>query len=263
MGIILPEFAWFFTKSGGRMGRPTALEALDMTAAPGAKAACVREMFDAIAPRYDLLNSLLSAGVHHGWRRFATRCAAVTAGDCVLDLCTGTGDWAVELRKAVGKDGRVVGADFAFRMLAHGAEKFAGAAVPCCQADAVHLPFATGAFDAVTVAFGIRNIAELDHAFAEMARVTRSGGRVVCLEFARPGPGPFRVAYDAYSRWVMPKVGGAISGRPDAYAYLPESMIRFKGRAELARMMREAGLAHIRQIDLTFGLVCVHVGTKP
>jgi demethylmenaquinone methyltransferase/2-methoxy-6-polyprenyl-1,4-benzoquinol methylase len=245
------------------LSKPAELEALDPAAAPDAKAAYVREMFDAIAPRYDLLNSLLSAGIHHGWRRFATRCAAITPGDSVLDLCTGTGDWAVELRKAVGAEGRVVGADFSFKMLRHGEGKFTAAGVPHFQADAAALPFASDAFDAVTVAFGIRNIAELGRAFAEMTRVIRPGGRVVCLEFARPRPGPFRAAYDVYSRWIMPRVGGAISGRPDAYAYLPESMRRFADRPALARMMGEAGLTSVRQVDLTGGLVCVHVGLKP
>ncbi|MBV9851050.1 MAG: bifunctional demethylmenaquinone methyltransferase/2-methoxy-6-polyprenyl-1,4-benzoquinol methylase UbiE [Armatimonadetes bacterium] len=229
----------------------------------GERAAYVREMFDAIAPRYDLLNSLLSAGIHRGWRRFATRCAALQPGDSVLDVCTGTGDWAAELRKTVGPRGRVVGVDFSLPMLRHGDRRFRAAGVGRAQGDAAWLPFASDTFDAATVAFGIRNVAEMGTALAEMARVVRPGGRVVCLEFAEPHPGLFKGLYVLYSRWVMPAVGGAISGRREAYAYLPASVARFASRARLAETLQDVGLADVRWVDLTFGMVCVHVGVKP
>ena len=243
--------------------RASGIEVLDRPVTAAEKAAYVREMFDAIAPRYDFLNALLSAGIHGGWRRFATRCAALGPGDSVLDVCTGTGDWAAALTKVVGPRGRVVGVDFSLPMLRSGDRRFAQADVARAQGDAARLPFATGTFDAATVAFGIRNVAEIETALAEMARVVRPGGRVVCLEFAEPHPGLFRTAFELYSRWVMPNVGGAISGRREAYAYLPASVARFASRERLSAMMRGAGLVDVRWVDLTFGMVCVHVGVKP
>ena len=236
---------------------------LDGPVTAAEKAAYVREMFDAIAPRYDLLNSLLSAGIHDGWRRFATRCSGLRRGDAALDVCTGTGDWAAELKKTVGPQGRVVGADFSLPMLQSGRRLFTRTGVARAQGDAARLPFASNTFDAATVAFGIRNVAEIETAFAEMTRVVRPGGRVVCLEFAEPHPGLFRALFAFYSRWVLPAVGGALSGRREAYEYLPASVARFAGRARLAAIMRHAGLADVRWVDLTFGMVCVHVGVKP
>ena len=223
----------------------------------------MREMFDDIAPRYDLLNSLLSAGIHKGWRTFATRCASLEPGDSVLDVCSGTGEWATELRRAVGPQGFIAAADFSLPMLQFGASRFRRGGVGEVQGDATNLPFAANVFDAATVAFGIRNVGDIEAAFREMARIVRPGGRVVCLEFSQPPPGPFRTAYKLHSRYVMPSVGGAISGRPDAYAYLPASVERFATRARLAEHMRAAGLEQVRWVDLTFGLVCVHVGVKP
>lgn len=242
---------------------PSGIDVLDRPVTDEEKAAYVRAMFDDIAPRYDLLNSLLSAGIHHGWRVFATRCAALKAGDSVLDVCSGTGDWAARLRQAVGPTGLVAAADFSLPMLQNGAGRFAKNGVGNVQGDAARLPFADDGFDAATVAFGIRNVADRDKGFAEMTRVVRPGGRVVCLEFSQPPPGPFRTAYELHSRYVMPAVGGKVSGRPDAYAYLPASVALFDTRQRLADRMRGAGLAGVRWVDLAFGLVCVHVGVKP
>lgn len=239
------------------------IDVLDRPVTAEEKAGFVRQMFDDIAPRYDLLNSVLSVGVHHGWRVFATRCTGLSSGGSVLDVCSGTGEWTDHLRQAVGPGGFVSAADFSLPMLRHGAERFSQNGVGEVQADAVRLPFADGCFDAVTVAFGIRNVADRDRAFVEMARVLRPGGRVVCLEFSQPSPGPFRTAYDLHSRYLMPTLGGAISGRRDAYAYLPASVARFDSREQLAQRMQEAGLSEVRWVDLTFGLVCVHVGVKP
>lgn len=241
----------------------TGVDVLDRPVTDDEKAGFVRQMFDDIAPRYDFLNSLLSAGIHTGWRVFATRCAALKPGDAVLDVCSGTGEWTTALRKAVGTAGFIAAADFSLPMLRSGAGRFAKTGADEVQGDAARLPFADETFDAVTVAFGIRNVADKDKAFREMARVLKPGGRVVCLEFSQPPPGPFRAAYDLHARYVMPAVGGAVSGRRDAYAYLPESMKRFDDRARLAARMRGAGLAGVRWVDLTFGLVCVHVGEKP
>ena len=193
------------------------IDVLDRPVTVDEKSRYVRDMFDDIAARYDLLNSLLSAGIHHQRRSFATRCAVLSPGDAALDVCTGTGDWAVLLRKAVGAEGTVVGADFSYSMLKHGDAKFDGVDAPRVQGDAMKLPFASSTFNAVTVAFGIRNVADIKAGFTEMARVLKPGGRVVCLEFAEPHEGPFRAFYNLYSKYVMPRVGGAISGRPDAY----------------------------------------------
>ncbi len=243
--------------------RPSGVDVLDQPVTPSEKAAFVHAMFDEIAPRYDLLNSVLSAGIHHQWRTFATRCASLSAGDTVLDVCSGTGDWAAYLKKVVGPQGQVIGSDFSLPMLRRGGERFRRAQVPCAQGDATRLPFADNRFDAVTVAFGIRNVADIEAGLCELNRVTRPGGRVVILEFSQPHPGLFSILYQGYARYVLPRIGGWISGRPDAYTYLPESVARFKTRTELAALMISSGLSPVRWIDLTFGLVCVHVGIKP
>lgn len=249
--------------SAGTTPPPSGIDILDRPVTAREKAAYVRAMFDEIAPRYDLLNNALSVGIHHTWRAFATRCAGLEQGNSVLDVCTGTGPWLPQLRRAVGPEGRVVGIDFSLAMLQNGGAEFAKQDAPCLQGDATELPFHDNCFDAATVAFGIRNVARIDRGFAEMARVVRPGGRVVCLEFAEPHPGTFRALYEFYSRFIMPSVGGIVSGRRDAYAYLPASVRRFKSRSELAQLMRDAGLCEVRWVDLTFGLVCVHVGMKP
>lgn len=249
--------------STGADQQPSGIKVLDNPVTAMEKAEYVRQMFDDIAPRYDLLNSLLSASIHHGWRTFATRCACLGRGDRVLDVCSGTGEWAAHLREVVGPKGSVAALDFSLPMLKHGAARFAKHGVGEVQGDAAHLPFADESFDAATVAFGIRNVAEREKAFAEMARVVRRGGRVVCLEFSQPPPGPFRTVYELHARYLMPALGGAISGRRDAYTYLPASVTRFDSREQLADRMRAAGLQEVRWINLTCGLVCVHVGVKP
>lgn len=249
--------------STGSQQQPSGIDVLDRSVTAAEKAGFVRQMFDDIAPRYDLLNSLLSAGIHHGWRTFATRCACLEPGDSVLDVCTGTGEWAEHLRQVVGASGFVAAADFSLPMLRHGAARFAKNGIEEVQGDAAQLPFQSNSFDAATVAFGIRNVAEGETAFAEMARVVKPGGRVVCLEFSQPPPGLFRSAYELHARYLMPALGGMISGRRDAYTYLPASVERFAGREQLAAQMRAAGLRQVRWVDLTFGLVCVHVGVTP
>lgn len=247
----------------GTTHAPSGVDILDRPVTEDEKARFVRQMFDDIAPRYDLLNSLLSAGIHSSWRTFATRCALLSAGDSVLDLCSGTGEWTVPLREAVGPTGQVIGADFSLPMLRSGADRFERTHSEEVQGDAARLPFADSSFEAVTVAFGIRNVADRDRAFREMTRVLKPGGRVVCLEFSQPPPGLLNTLYELHAKYIMPTIGGAVSGRPDAYAYLPESMKRFDNRARLAARMQEAGLTEVRWVGLTFGLVCVHVGVKP
>lgn len=248
--------------SASTTSNQSGIAVLDQPVTAQDKSRYVRNMFDDIAARYDFLNTLLSAGIHHRWRAFATRCAALSRGDSALDVCTGTGDWAKLLRSAVGPDGMVAGVDFSLPMLRHGEDKFRDSQTPCVQGDAMRLPFASGKFNAVTVAFGIRNVADMHSAFSEMARVLAPGGRVVCLEFSQPRPSAFRLLYGAYSKYIMPRIGGVVSGRRDAYTYLPASAERFSAPDQLAQIMAEAGLTDVRYVALMHGLVCVHVGVK-
>jgi demethylmenaquinone methyltransferase / 2-methoxy-6-polyprenyl-1,4-benzoquinol methylase len=244
------------------------IRVLDNPVDPTEKARYVADMFDAIAPRYDLLNAILSGRLDQSWRRFAARCAALTAGDSALDVCSGTGDFARELRKSVGRSGRVVATDFSSGMLESGRAKFAADDIAVQQADATNLPFPDQQFDAAVVGFGLRNIALPGVALSEMCRVVRPLGRVVCLEFSHPtgedfGSKLFKSAFGFFSRTVLPTVGRLVSGSSEAYKYLPESMARWKSRDEISELMRQAGLVDIRTRDLTFGLVCVHVGVRP
>ncbi|MBC8135066.1 MAG: bifunctional demethylmenaquinone methyltransferase/2-methoxy-6-polyprenyl-1,4-benzoquinol methylase UbiE [Fibrella sp.] len=257
------------------MKEDTIYESLFMTTQPGTtsgvlptadtKHGYVREMFDAIAPTYDRLNSLLSGPLHHWWRRVAVGQAALKPGDHALDVCTGTGDLAFELLRAVGTTGQVDATDFSAPMLRLGEEKARARNRPNILwqiADTQDLPFPEGAFDAVTVGFGIRNVADVPLGIREMARVVKPGGRVVILEFGQPTNPVFNKLYTWYSKHVMPMIGGLVSGRKAAYEYLPESVAAFYSRAEIADMMRDASLENISVTNLTFGTVVVHRGTK-
>ncbi len=237
----------------------------------GDKAAYVRDMFAGIARRYDLLNSVLSFNQHKAWRRYAVRLAGVRAGDSALDVCTGTGDFAIDLSGAVGSTGRVVGSDFCRPMVELGkqktengkrnAESVMRAVVNFMVADALELPYRSGQFDCVTVGFGIRNVADVQRAFDEMARVARPAGRVVCLEFNRPRNRFLRPIVMFYESRILPVIGGLLSRR-EAYTYLQKSIQAFHSREELCEMMEQAGLRDIRVVDLNFGSVCIHIGTK-
>ncbi len=233
---------------------------------PDAKHGYVRAMFDAIAPRYDLLNSVLSARLHHSWRRAAAAQTGLKSGDSALDICTGTADLAFELARLVGLSGQVIGSDFSAPMLELGEQKRQVRRTEQLRlmlADAQNLPFETNTFDAVTVAFGIRNVADRQQGFNEMARVTRPGGRVVVLEFNQPRNPLFAALYRWYSFHIMPRIGGLISGRKEAYEYLPSSVAAFPSRNEIAEEMRRAGLTRVRYADLTLGIVVIHSGEKP
>jgi demethylmenaquinone methyltransferase/2-methoxy-6-polyprenyl-1,4-benzoquinol methylase len=220
----------------------------------------VREMFDRISPSYDRMNLLMSGGMDGRWRRLAVRSARVRPGDAALDVCCGTGDLALELRRAVGPSGRVVGLDFSPQMLELARRK--SAAVEWVQGDALALPFGDGEFAAATVGFGVRNLADYARGFAEMARVVRPGGRVVCLEMSTPG-----AAIRPFSRvWTdrgVPVLGRLVARDPGAYRYLPESVRRFPPADELAAIMRDAGLTDVRFRRLMLGVVALHVGTVP
>jgi demethylmenaquinone methyltransferase/2-methoxy-6-polyprenyl-1,4-benzoquinol methylase len=228
------------------------------------KAAAVRRMFSSIAPRYDLLNHLLSANVDRAWRRRAVdrlgweRAPAGT----YLDNCAGTLDLAVELARRGGFRGRVVGSDFTYAMLERGAPKLDALSVSPACADALTLPFADAAFDGATVGFGVRNLADLDAGLREMARVLRPGARLVVLEFTTPAWQPFRALYLGYFLKVLPLVGKLVSKHSTAYTYLPESVRHFPEPAELARRMEGAGFRGVEWKTLSGGIAALHWGTK-
>jgi len=225
----------------------------------------VREMFDRIAPRYDLLNRLMTAGLDRRWRALAAAAADVSAGGRALDCCTGTGDLALALADRVTRRGEVVGVDFAERMLERARAKAAvhpeGGAVTFQAADALALPFADGAFDAATVAFGVRNLGDLDRGLAEMARVVRPGGRVVVLEITTPER--LKRFYSLWFDRVIPRLGRLVGKEGSAYSYLPASVRRFPPPRALAARMAAAGLAEVRWRPLAGGIVALHHGRVP
>ncbi len=234
------------------------------TDAPRAqKRAYVRAMFSAIARRYDLLNTLLSFGLHRRWKQFAADCAGLSPGASAVDVCCGTGDLAFLLKARVGSSGRVVGVDFAGPMVEVARRRAGGRrGVWFVQGDAEALPLADGAFDAATVGFGIRNVADLDRALAELYRVLRRGGRLVVLEFGRPRNPLFRALYDLYSFTVIPWLGRSLSRHPDAYLYLPVSIRAWPDQTTFPEILRRAGFTPGRVHDLAGGAVVVYVARK-
>ena len=218
-------------------------------------------MFASIARRYDRANTVLSGGVHHLWRRKAVRAAGVKAGDRVLDCATGTGDLAIAFRKAVGPGGRVVGTDFVPEMLELARAKSSD--VEFEAADVTRLPYDDAAFDVASISFGIRNVNEPRKGIAEMARVIRSGGRVIVLEFGQPQSRFFGALYDGYTRHILPRLGGALTGDRAAYKYLQTSAGRFPCGADFVQLMREsADFASVDVTPLTFGIAYLYRGVK-
>lgn len=222
-------------------------------------------MFDRVAGRYDLLNSVMSAGLHHRWRERGVELAGLKQGDSVLDVCCGTGDLSFELAESVSPGGKVIGCDFSEPMLDLAREKAArrgvGEAVRFEWADALQLPYDAGRFDAVTVGFGVRNFADLDRGLREMARVLRPGGRLVILEFTEPKRFPFSWFYSLWFDRIAPLLG-RISDDPEAYAYLAESVHSFPDPPELAAKMDAAGMERIRWTVLAGGILAIHSGTR-
>jgi demethylmenaquinone methyltransferase/2-methoxy-6-polyprenyl-1,4-benzoquinol methylase len=225
----------------------------------------VREMFSRIAPRYDLLNRILSFNVDRGWRRKAVDALAWRnwPSGLFLDACSGTFDLSLELALKYGFDGRVVAADFAHPMLREGREKIRGTGVHPVCGDTLQLPFRDGTFNGAMVAFGVRNLADIGRGLGELVRVLRPGGRLVILEFTEPPNRLFRSFYLFYFRRVLPLIGRFLSGHPWAYDYLPESVRDFPDPPGLARMMEGAGLEEARWALLTGGIAALHVGVRP
>ncbi|MGH2839508.1 MAG: ubiquinone/menaquinone biosynthesis methyltransferase [Solirubrobacteraceae bacterium] len=222
----------------------------------------VQAMFDRIAGFYDVMNSVMTAGLHHAWRRRAVDLAAVGPGDRVLDVATGTGDLALELARRVAPGGEVVASDFSEEMLTRARAKAPEAPVPIAfeWGNALALPYANGEFAAATVGFGARNFADLDQGLREMTRVVRPGGRVVVLEITTPSRPPLSTFYRLWFDRVVPLIGRA-AGDPEAYSYLPNSVKRFPGPHDLAARMDACGL-DVRYVLTAGGIIALHVGTR-
>ncbi len=226
----------------------------------------IQRMFAEIAPRYDLLNRLLSMGIDRRWRRRTTRLVPPGEGP-VLDVCTGTGDLALAYWRAGGRKLRVVGTDFAYPMLTiarnKAAKSHAENDVSFLKADTLDLPFADESFQVVTVAFGLRNVCDTDRGLREMARVCRPGGHVAVLEFSTPAAWPIRQLYLTYFRHVLPRIGQAVArNRHSAYNYLPASVGEFPQGEALAQRMTAAGLHEVRFYPFTFAVATLYVGKK-
>jgi demethylmenaquinone methyltransferase / 2-methoxy-6-polyprenyl-1,4-benzoquinol methylase len=222
----------------------------------------VRSMFDRIASRYDLMNSVMSAGLHHRWRSRAADLTGLCAGQSGLDVCCGTGDLALELKRRVGDRGSVVGLDFSEPMLGLARAKAAerGVGVDYRIGNALELPFADASFDAATVGFGVRNLVDLGRGISELVRVVRPGGRVVILEITTPTRPPLSWFYALWFDRIVPLLG-VVAGDRDAYSYLPQSVRRFPPALELAELMHDCRLTDVRFLLLAGGIVAVHAGT--
>jgi demethylmenaquinone methyltransferase / 2-methoxy-6-polyprenyl-1,4-benzoquinol methylase len=224
----------------------------------------IAAMFDAIAPRYDLLNHLLSGGIDRRWRARAIRSLHLTGSETLIDVCTGTGDVALEARR--GGAARVVGVDFAGAMLALGRQKVRAAGeegrIALVRGDAMRLPARDASVDAATVAFGVRNVQAPQAACAELARVLRSGGRLAILEFSVPRIPGLSTLYLWYFTSVLPFIGRRISGHAAAYSYLPASVGTFPPPPQFVTLLRQAGFSDVHAVPLTFGIVYLYTGVR-
>jgi len=227
------------------------------------KARHVRSVFDSVAPKYDVMNDLMSAGLHRVWKRYALEVAHPQPGNKVLDIAGGTGDLSLAFARRVGSSGQVVHTDINEAMLREGRNRLldAGQVLPSLVCDAEHLPFADQSFDFVTVAFGLRNMTHKEQALVEMHRVLKPGGKLLVLEFSQVAK-PLEKAYDWYSFNVLPRLGRWVAGDETSYRYLAESIRMHPGQEALREMMKAAGFGHVDVHNLTAGVVALHVGIR-
>ena len=227
------------------------------------KASRVRGVFDSVASRYDVMNDLMSMGLHRAWKAYTIAVANARPGNSVLDIAGGTGDLAAAFHKKVGASGTVVHTDINEAMLRQGRDRLTdtGVMLPTALCDAETLPFAANSFDLVSVAFGLRNMTHKDRALAEMNRVLRPGGRLLVLEFSKVAK-PLEKVYDWYSFKVLPKIGQWVADDADSYRYLAESIRMHPDQQALKTLMKEAGFGHVDVHNLSAGVVALHVGIK-
>jgi len=233
----------------------------------GEKAGRVAEVFRSVAGKYDLMNDLMSGGVHRLWKMFTVEMAAVRAGQSILDIAGGTGDLAEKFSRLVGPQGTVVLADINSEMLRVGRDKLLDRGIAqnlfFAQADAQYLPFPDNSFDCITIAFGLRNVTDKDLALRSMLRVLKPGGRLLVLEFSKPRSGLLEKAYDTYSFRVLPLMGRVVAGDAESYRYLAESIRMHPDQETLKQMMESAGFCQTSYHDMTGGIVALHKGIKP
>ncbi|MDO8887256.1 bifunctional demethylmenaquinone methyltransferase/2-methoxy-6-polyprenyl-1,4-benzoquinol methylase UbiE [Hydrogenophaga sp.] len=227
------------------------------------KASRVRSVFDSVAPKYDVMNDLMSAGLHRLWKRYTITVANPQPGQQVLDIAGGTGDLSLAFAKKVGPAGRVVHTDINEAMLREGRTRLLdmGVVLPTLVCDAEKLPFASESFDFVSVAFGLRNMTNKKNALSEMHRTLKPGGKLLVLEFSRVAK-PLEKAYDWYSFNILPKLGKLVANDEDSYRYLAESIRMHPGQEELRQLMRSVGFGHVDVHNLSAGVVALHVGIK-
>ena len=226
----------------------------------------VRQVFDSVAERYDLMNDLMSLGTHRLWKRCLAAATRLRSGDAALDVAGGTADLALLMRRQVGDGGRVVVYDINEEMLRVGRDKCLDkgvvSAVDFVQGDAEAIPFDDNTFHATTIGFGIRNVTRIEKALSEMERVTKPGGRVIVLEFSHPTNPLFSRLYDLYSENALPRIGKLITGYPEGYAYLHESIRKFPDQETFKAMMEESGLFNVKYQNLFNGIAALHIGHK-
>ena len=227
------------------------------------KARRVRGVFDSVASRYDVMNDLMSGGLHRAWKAYTLMVANLKEGDRALDIAGGTGDLSLAFAKKVGSSGQVVHTDINFAMLSTGRDRLLnkGLVLPTVVCDAEKLPFPDNHFDVVSVAFGLRNMTHKDAALKEMNRVLKPRGKLLVLEFSKVAK-PLEKAYDWYSFNILPRLGQLVAGDADSYRYLAESIRMHPGQEELKGLMKQAGFGHVDYHNLTAGVVALHVGIK-
>ena len=230
------------------------------------KADYVHSMFSDIAPRYDFFNDVISFGMHRAWKKFVVEQADLKLGDSALDLCTGTGDIAFKLAREVGEKGKVIGLDFVQGMLDIANKRIVKENkeknLSFVHGDAMNLPFQDEIFDAITVAYGLRNVKDIPTAIGEMARVAKPGARVISLDLGKPTIPGYKELYYFYFYKIMPTITSVFQGKKDAYNYLPNSLDEFPAQEGLIRMMKEAGLKNVKCYEFAGGAAAVHIGIK-